>query len=26
MLKRFGDPGYEPPARDQVVWAEPVRG
>jgi hypothetical protein len=26
MLKRFGDPGYEPPARDQVVWADPVRG
>jgi hypothetical protein len=26
MLKRFCDPGYEPPARDQVVWADRVRG
>ncbi|MCC2663599.1 MAG: hypothetical protein K0S35_1521, partial [Geminicoccaceae bacterium] len=26
MLKRFGDPAYEPPAQDQVIWAEPARG
>ena len=26
MLTRFGDPVYEPPARDQVVWADPARG
>jgi linoleoyl-CoA desaturase len=26
MLKRLGDPGYEAPPRDQIVWATPVRG
>jgi linoleoyl-CoA desaturase len=26
MLKRFGDSSYEPPSRDHVVWADPVRG
>jgi linoleoyl-CoA desaturase len=26
MLKRLGDPGYAPPARDHVAWADPVRG
>jgi hypothetical protein len=26
ILKRFGDPGYEPRARNQAVWADPARG
>ena len=26
VLKRLGDPGYAPPARDHVAWADPVRG
>jgi linoleoyl-CoA desaturase len=26
VLKRLGDPGYEPPARNQVVWVGPATG